>query len=151
MKKLKHEIGRVKEEVEKADKESQVEITVCNNGTQTELQCISVGVNTENQKVTTFKDEDDTVEKGVMFPKNNEILVEMRFGHSFKSWPDIEEHIRHNFKMTLFGQPWICNNGKHFMTIGFRTIKKDFEAWKGRTLHWKDSGTREVASSRLYK
>ena len=151
MKKLKHEIGVVKEEVEKADKESQVEITVCNNETQTELQCISVGVNTENQKVATFKDEDNTVEKGVMFPKNNEILVEMRFGHSFKSWPDIEEDIRHNLKMTLFGQPWICNNGKHFMTIGFRTIKNDFEAWKGRTVHWKDSGTREVASSRFYK
>ena len=51
MKKLKHEIGVVKEEVEKADNESQVEITVCNNETQMELQCISVGVNTENQKV----------------------------------------------------------------------------------------------------
>ena len=53
----------------------------------------------------TFKDEVDTVEKDAMFPKNNEILVEIRFGHSFKSWPEIEEHIQHNLRMTLFGQP----------------------------------------------
>ena len=75
----------------------------------------------------------------------------MKLSHGIKNWDEIESIISDNLKLTLFGRPWMANNGRQFMTIGFRTKVQDFEDWKIRTFNWQDSGIRAVSLSRLYR
>ena len=75
----------------------------------------------------------------------------MMFSHKAKGWDDIENYVKESLKMTLLGRPWLSNTGKHYMTIGFRTLAQDYESWRLRTLNWQDSGIRAVKSSRIYK
>ena len=75
----------------------------------------------------------------------------MKINHNVKDWNEIESHITDNLKLPLIGKPWISNNGRIFMTIGFRTRKKEFEDWKLRTFNWQESGVTAVTFSRLYR
>ena len=75
----------------------------------------------------------------------------MKTSHTFNNWEQIELHIRETLKLTLIGKPWIANNGRQFMTIGFRTFRRDFEQWKMETFNWQESGLQSVTSSRLYR
>jgi len=65
-------------------------------------------------------------------------------------WGQIEDFIIEEMKFTLIGKPWISNNGNHYMTIGFRTKRRDYEKWKTETFNWQDSNIRAVTYSRLY-
>ena len=75
----------------------------------------------------------------------------MKLNHNIKNWQEIEANISENLKLTLIGKPWISNNGRLFMTVGFRTKMQDFENWKIRTFNWQDSGIGAVSFSRLYR
>ena len=88
---------------------------------------------------------------GEMRPKYNEAMVEMGISHDVKSWDDLVSIVKNKFAMNVIGQPWIANSGRHFKTVGFRTARTDFEAWRRATFNWQDSGIREVKSSRLYR
>ena len=75
----------------------------------------------------------------------------MAHGHTVNNWEDIEHLILDKLKMKLIGKPWISNTGKHYMTIGFRTTRQDYENWKIQTFNWQESGIRAVSSSRMYR
>ena len=77
--------------------------------------------------------------------------VAARNSSNIKNWQEIEAHISENIQLTLIGKPWISNNGRLFMTVGFRTKMQDFENWKIRTFNWQDSGIGAVSFSRLYR
>ena len=127
---------------EQQDKEMQTGIIV---------DSVSVGTITEEVKTDTVEDMLEIDDKGVIRPHENEVLVEMGFSHNTKSWEDVENYIETNLKLTLLGKPWLSNNGKHYMTVGFRTRRQEFENWKMRTLNWQDSGVRGVTTSRMYR
>ena len=59
----------------------------------------------------------------------------MRIGHNFKTWEDIQIYVKENLGMTLIRRPCLTNSGNLFKTVGFRTLLKDYEAWKIRTFN----------------
>ena len=129
------------EKLRTKDSESQTEVTYSK----------TVGVNTDDVEVEALENTLEVDEHGKIHARKNEIIVEMKVSHTFKNWEEIESHILENLKLTLVGKPWISNNGRQFMTIGFRTNHQDFENWKARTLNYQDSGLLAVSSSRLYR
>ena len=123
-------------------------------GTQTDyenLNQIDKETNTEEVHVNTLEEAIGIDENGTIKPRTNEVLVEMAHGHTVNNWEDIEHLILDKLKMKLIGKPWISNTGKHYMTIGFRTARQDYENWKIRTFNWQESGIRAVSSSRMYR
>ena len=118
-----------KDTIEKIDSESQTEIK----------EFKTIGVNTEEFKVETLEDKLEVDKNGVIYPQKKEILVEMKVNHGIKNWEEIESIISDNLKLTLLGRPWIANNGRHFLTIGFRTKEQDYENWKLGTFNWQES------------
>ena len=121
--------------------------------TQTvEVATVNVKTLTDQEELKTFENSAGVDENDIIWPRrNDETLIETRFDHSFTSWEEIENFINNNIKISLLEKPWLCSTGKQYMTVGFRTSKKDLEAWKLRTLNWREKGMREVASSRVYK
>ena len=83
--------------------------------------------------------------------RKNDVIVEMKLNRGIKNWQDFEAHISDNHQISLIGKPWISNNGRLFMTVGFRTKMQDFDNWKIRTFNWQDSGIGAVSFSRLYR
>ena len=81
--------------------------------------------------------------------KESETIIEMKMSHNFKTWDAIEAHISGTLGLSLRGKPWIANNGRQYITIGFRTSRNDFEQWKINTFNWQDSGIQAVSTSRL--
>ena len=82
------------------------------SGSQTELiQFETTGVNTEEVKIDTLEEKLKIDENGAIHPGENEILVEMKLSHGIKNWDEIESIISDNLKLTLFGRPWMANNG----------------------------------------
>ena len=47
------------------------------------------------------------------------------FLHTSKGWDDVENYVKESLKMTLLGQPWLSNTGKHYLTLGhwLKTMK----------------------------
>ena len=120
--------------------------------TQTEtMQMESIGVNTEEEEINSLEKNLEVDENGVIKARKNEVLVEIKFNPDVKNWEEIKGHISENLKLTLIGNPWIANSGRHYMTIGLRTKIQDYENWKLRTFNWQESGIRAVSSSRLYR
>ena len=114
-----------------------------------DVDVADVGVNTEVVNHDCLLEVDVN---GMIHPRSeNEKLVEMKINHDFKSWEEVESLIRGKLKMTLIGRPWLSNSGKLFKTVGFRTLKDDYERWKMQTFNWQDSGIRAVSFSRLYR
>ena len=138
---------------DKVNVESQTDHEIIDNETQTlEVATVHVGTLTDQEELETFENSAGVDENGIIWPRrNDETLIETRFDHSFTSWEEIENFINNNIKISLLEKPWLCCTGKQYMTVGFRTSKKDLEAWKLRTLNWREKGMREVASSRVYK
>ena len=83
--------------------------------------------------------------------KENEVILEMKMSHDFNNWEAIEKHVEEKLGMNLIGKPWIANNGRQFITVGFKTLRRNFEEWKIKTFNWQDSGIQAVTSSRLYR
>ena len=111
----------------------------------------SRGVNTDEKEIESLENTLDVDKNGQIHPKNNEVIVEMKLNHNIKNWQEIEAHISENIQLTLIGKPWISNNGRLFMTVGFRTEMQNFENWKIRTFNRQDSGIGAVSFSRLYR
>ena len=71
-------------------------------------------------------------EKGEIHPRKNEKILEVRISHNVYNsapghWAEVERDISEQLKFTLIGKPWIANNGNRYMTIGFRTFRKEYE------------------------
>ena len=111
----------------------------------------SIGVNTDEKVIESLENILEIDKNGQIHPKKNEVIVEMKLNHSIKNWQEIETNISDNLQLSLIGKPWIANNGRLFMTVGFRTKIEDFEKWKIRTFNWQDSGIGAVSFSRLYR
>ena len=75
----------------------------------------------------------------------------MRINHEDLDAEKIETFIEKRLKFSLIGKPWIANNGRHFVTVGFKTWTSDYEKWKVNSVNWQDSGIRAVYFSRLYQ
>ena len=145
-----------KEEKNTCDSRIQTDIerneNVHNQEAQTEeIDSTCVGTNTEDLELYTFENAVGIDENGIIHARDNESLIEMMFSHKAKGWDDIENYVKESLKMTLLGRPWLSNTGKHYMTIGFRTLAEDYESWRLRTLNWQDPDIRAVKSSRIYK
>ena len=75
----------------------------------------------------------------------------MRIGHDDLDEKKVENYISKSLKFSLIGKPWIANNGRHFVTVGFKTWTSDYEKWKVDSVNWRESGIRAVYFSRLYQ
>ena len=137
--------------------------------TQTDILVTSTGMNTDKNhddehsdnkqdvnKNTDTKQEDDKSDDTQDFdknrqirPKDNETILEMRVNHEDLDEKKIETFISKKF--SLIGKPWIANNSRHFVTVGFKTWTSDYEKWKVNSVNWQDSGIRAVYFSRLYQ
>ena len=84
-------------------------------------------------------------------PKKNETILEMKIGHDDLDETKVETYITKSLKFSLIGKPWIANNGRHFVTVGFKTNTSDYEKWKANTVNYQDSGLRAVMFSQLYQ
>ena len=86
----------------------------------------SIAVNTDEEEIETMEKNLEVDTNGHIHPRKNEVIVEMALSHSAKNWNDVKEHISENLQLSLKGNPWISNNGRHYMTVGFRTNLQDF-------------------------
>ena len=109
------------------------------------------GINTDEKEIESLENTLDVAKNGQIHPKNNEVIVEIKLNHNIKNWQEIEALVSENLQLSLIGKPWISNNGRLFMTVGFRPKMQDFENWKIRTFNWQDSGIGAVSFSRLYR
>ena len=91
---------------------------------------------TNNDKLDIKKNQDREIR-----PKKNETIVEMRIGHADLDEKKVESYITKTLKFSLIGKPWIANNGRHFVTVGFKTKTIDYEK--------RNSGVRAVTFSQL--
>ena len=154
-----------KETIETLEKKTETK----DSETQTDILVTSTGKNTDKKhedehsdnkqdvnKNTDTKQEDDNSEDKQDFdknrqirPKDKETILEMRVNHEDLEEKKIETFISKKF--SLIGKPWIANNGRHFVTVGFKTWTSDYEKWKVNSVNWQDSGIRAVNFSRLYQ
>ena len=84
-------------------------------------------------------------------PKDNETILEMRIGHDDLDEEKVERYILKSLKLSLIGKPWIANNGRHFVTVGFKTNTSDYKKWRDNTANYQDSGVRAVTFSQKYQ
>ena len=85
-------------------------------------------------------------------PKENETILEMGLNHEDLDESKVEKYITKRLKLSLIGTPWIANNGRHYVTVGFKTKTSDFETLKTNTVNWHDSGRiRAVTFSRRHQ
>ena len=153
---IKMEIDNLEEIVQMKDSETQTdhEEVVDKKDIEVQTTCVpveSIGVNTDEKEIESLENTLEVDKNGQIHPRKNEVIVEMKLNHSIKNWQEIEANISENLQLTLIGKPWISNNGRLFMTVGFRTKMQDFENWKIRTFNWQDSGIGAVSFSRLYR
>ena len=150
------ENDNLEEIVKTKDSETQTnpEEVIDKKDIEVQTNCVpveSIGVNTDEKVIDSLENTLEVDKNGQIHPKKNEVIVEMKLNHNIKNWQEIEANISENLKLTLIGKPWISNNGRLFMTVGFRTKMQDFENWKIRTFNWQDSGIGAVSFSRLYR
>ena len=74
----------------------------------------------------------------------------MRINHEDLDKQKVATFISKCLKFSLIGKPWIANNGRHFVTVGFKTWTSEYEKWKINSVNWREPGIRAVAFSRLY-
>ena len=85
-------------------------------------------------------------------PKENETILEMGLNHEDLDESKVETYITKRLKLSLIGTPWIANNGRQYVTVGFKTKTSDFETLKTNTVNWHDSGRiRAVTFSRRHQ
>ena len=138
------------EEVKKVDSETQFDSSFTTRTVET-----NTDADIDNDEETE-SDHLEINEKGEIHPRKNENILEMRISHNVNNsapghWAEVESYISEQLKFTLIGKPWIANNGNRYMTIGFRTFRKEYENWKLNTFNWQGSNIRAVTFSRLYR
>ena len=112
----------------------------------------STGMNTVTKHEDDCRDDKQDLNKNrEIRPKEKETILEMRINHEDLDAEKIETFIEKRLKFSLIGKPWIANNGRHFVTVGFKTWTSDYEKGKVNSVNWQDSGIRAVNFSRLYQ
>ena len=118
--------------------------------TQTDTATLEKETQTEYDQNEPAPDNTEINEKGEIVPKPNETIIELKFSHDLKNWDEVKMHITENLRLKILGKPWLANNGRHFKTIAFKTLRRDFEIWKQENLNWENIA-RPVTLSRIYK
>ena len=140
--KLERDENTLEKKIETKDSESQTDI-LTTTGTDTDMKNEQ---DSNNDKLEIRKDQSREIG-----PKKNETNIEMRIGHDDLDETKVETYITKSLKFSLIGKPWIANNGRHFVTVGFKTNTSDYEKWKANTVNYQDSGLRAVMFSQLYQ
>ena len=140
--KLERDENTLEKKIETKDSESQTDI-LTTTGTDTDMKNEQ---DSNNDKLDIRKDQSREIR-----PKKNETILEMRIGHDDLDETKVETYITKSLKFSLIGKPWIANNGRHFVTVGFKTNTSDYEKWKANTVNYQDSGLRAVMFSQLYQ
>ena len=140
--KLERDENTLEKKIETKDSESQTDI-LTTTGTDTDMKNEQ---DSNNDKLEIRKDQSREIR-----PKENETILEMRIGHDDLDETKVETYITKSLKFSLIGKPWIANNGRHFVTVGFKTNTSDYEKWKANTVNYQDSGLRAVMFSQLYQ
>ena len=127
----------------------ETKLIVNDSSTQTRsVEHMDCAVNTETIK----HDEELKLDKhGHINPQEGEAVLEIRVAHDARTWEDVGLIIKKTLGISMIGRPWIANNGKLFKTIGFRTMREEYEKWKLKTYNWQESGVRSVSFSTLYR
>ena len=134
----------LEKKAETKDSESQTDsLSTATTGTTTDMKNYD---NSNSDKLDKQKDQNREIR-----PKENETIVEMRIGHDDLDEKKVENYISKSLKFSLIGKPWIANNGRHFVTVGFRTNTSDYEKWRANTANYQDSGLRAVTFSQVYQ
>lgn len=145
---------KVKTESEKKDLNDEKfhvpKIEVETVATQTDTATLEKETQTEYNQNEPAPDNIEINEKGEIVPKPNETIIELKFSHDLKNWDEVKMHITENLRLKILGKPWLANNGRHFKTIAFKTLRRDFEIWKQENLNWENIA-RPVTLSRIYK
>ena len=126
------------------DSESQTDILTTTTGTNTDD--VDLQNEHDNDKLDNSKNQNREIR-----PNKNETILEMRIDHDDLDEKKVESYITKSLKFSLIGKPWIANNGRHFVTVGFKTKTIDYEKWKENDVNWRDSGVRAVTFSQLYQ
>ena len=149
-----------KEKVEPEDGiEKKVDFKISDLGIQTERleyldEATQTDINYEDKECQTNPTDREALKingRGEIEPEENEIIIELRVSHEFKTFEDIKQHVTNHLKLELIGNPWLANSGNHFKTVAFRTSKQGFENWKNRNLNWETANVRPVSVSRIYR
>ena len=140
--KLERDENTLEKKIETKDSESQTDI-LTTTGTDTDMKNEQ---DSNNDKLDILKDQSREIR-----PKKNETILEMRIGHDDLDETKVETYITKSLKFSLIGKPWIANNGRHFVTVGFKTNTSDYEKWKANTVNYQDSGLRAVMFSQLHQ
>ena len=140
--KLERDENTLEKKIETKDSESQTDI-LTTTGIDTDMKNEQ---DSNNDKLEIRKDQSREIR-----PKKNETILEMRIGHDDLDETKVETYITKSLKFSLIGKPWIANNGRHFVTVGFKTKTSDYEKWKANTVNYQDSGLRAVMFSQLFQ
>ena len=143
--KLERDENTLEKKIETKDSESQTDI-LTTTGTDTDKSDMKNEQDSNNDKLDILKEQSREIR-----PKKNETILEMKIGHDDLDETKVETYITKSLKFSLIGKPWIANNGRHFVTVGFKTNTSDYEKWKANTVNYQDSGLRAVMFSQLYQ
>ena len=110
--KLERDENTLEKKIETKDSESQTDI-LTTTGTDTDMKNEQ---DSNNDKLEIRKDQSREIR-----PKKNETILEMKIGHDDLDETKVETYITKSLKFSLIGKPWIANNGRHFVTVGFKT------------------------------
>ena len=141
---------------ETKDSETQIDILVTSTGTNTEMKNDDDNKQDDKKNTDMKHDEDcsddkeDFNENQEIRPKEKETILEMRINHEDLDKQKVKTFISKSLKVSLIGEPWIANNGRHFATVRFKTWTSEYEKWKINSVNWREPGIRAVTFSRLY-
>ena len=136
----------MEKKIETKESESQTDILLATNANETNNTDTKSENDSNNDKLDIHKNTNREIR-----PKDNETIVEMRIGHDDLDEQKVERYILKSLKLSLIGKPWIANNGRHFVTVGFRTNSSDYDTWRANTANYQDSGLRAVIFSQVYQ
>ena len=114
-------------------KDSETQTVILSTTTETNTDINKNAHESNNDKLDIKKNQNREIR-----PKENETILEMRIGHDDLDEKKVERYITKTLKFSLIGKPWIANNGRHFVTVGFRTNTSDYDTWRANTANYQD-------------
>ena len=134
-------VATLDKKIETSDAETQVNVILTSSET-----------NTDKEDLNDISRDKLDISDNKILPKENETILEMGLNHEDLDETKVEKYISKQLKLSLIGKPWIANNGRHYVTVGFKTKTSDFETLKRNTVNWHDSGRiRAVTFSRRHQ
>ena len=134
-------VATLDKKIETSDAETQVNVILT-----------SIETNIDKEDFNDISRDKLDISNNKILPKENDTILEMGLNHEDLDETKVEKYISKQLKLSLIGKPWIANNGRHYVSIGFKTKTSDFETLKRNTVNWHDSGRiRSVAFSRRHQ